>query len=735
MIILHGFNRIKYLKSKKLKRERLNSAKYPKNFRNSFKGFDNNSFLNSQSNKNNLFEETKNSFNNYNSIYKLEKTKNTLNNKINEPIKNNNSKEKEKTDKCFITNQIEEKNEPKSKSIFLSYKGNCNNKRKKYTYNPINIDKFIFEINSFLLPNDQTFENLKIMINYRIIKKELEKNTDYYKLLKRNDIKNSFPIYEKFYKYIIKRTFKEVLKKAYSNNTLVDKKEIHDEYQKQLNEIKQFLIIQNKENENSFLESFEKNKFTPYKIYLKENKKHTIINIESHKKKRNMNKNNSFDNIFFHFYNFDKVSDEIQNQNVKYKNQELRNKKFKILLSFTDINKIFEKNQAKKTDFKIIPKIDVDVQSQNNHVNLNKMKTIPDFKNMKNKKISHDGNTRAKYYESKINYPKKKQLNELIKNKKNNIENKNEKPKTSVKNKRETIIKTENEEYKNLKLLFNKKKKTVKKNGDILNFLNEEKKINFSNLFIKENFEQYFLHKYKLKLETNSENEDEEKKSDENEKSEYLGEKVDNNLNQENENDAIDLSLQAQPKDNSSFLDNNSQQSFFTNKLFFDKSFFSFNNKPKKTIVQSYSQLFFKDTKPKESENEKKIFESFFKKKKFVKKKKIINRTFKDFIKDDLPKKKVVTINKKIEVINLVKKELNVDNKKENEKEKTKEEEKIKNEDRLKEKEKEKEKLIEEKKLDNQINNFKIRIQRLKNMSKNEFIDDTLRYINEMNDT
>ena len=201
------------------------------------------------------------------------------------------------------------------------------------------------------------------------------------------------------------------------------------------------------------------------------------------------------------------------------------------------------------------------------------------------------------------------------------------------------------------------------------------------------------------------------------------------------------MSLQAQPKDNSSFLDNNSQQSFFTNKLFFDKSFFSFNNKPKKTIVQSYSQLFFKDTKPKESENEKKIFESFFKKKKFVKKKKIINRTFKDFIKDDLPKKEVVTINKKIEVINLVKnivkKELNVDNKKENEKEKTKEEEKIKNEDRLKEREKEKikEKLIEEKKLDNQINNFKIRIQRLKNMSKNEFIDDTLRYINEMNDT
>ena len=61
MLILHGINMIKNFKTKKSRRERLNSALYKKDIKNYLKGIENQSYINSQPNmnKNNMFEETK----------------------------------------------------------------------------------------------------------------------------------------------------------------------------------------------------------------------------------------------------------------------------------------------------------------------------------------------------------------------------------------------------------------------------------------------------------------------------------------------------------------------------------------------------------------------------------------------------------------------------------------------------------------------------------------------------
>ena len=349
MLILHGIDMIKNFKRKKSRRERLNSALYKKDIKNSFKAFDNHSYINSQPNinNNNLFEETKcnsNIINFKNSMIIPEKGKNFLRKNSNIPIKIINSKE--------ISLQKEFNNKPKNKCIFLTYKDDQNINKKKCIYKPININRFISEINSFLLPNDQTFENLKHLINYRIMHKESSKNPEFYQLLKRNDPSNKNKNFELFYKYIIKKTFKELLKKGYSKNYLIDKKEIKEEYQRQLNEIKQYLKMENEENKdkinNNNLELFRQNSYyTCGSTYLNENKNFKIINIEKHQKIRKINQNNSVDNLSFHFYDFDKASSELRNQNIQFKNQEITKRKFKILLSLSNTGKLLEKNQIK----------------------------------------------------------------------------------------------------------------------------------------------------------------------------------------------------------------------------------------------------------------------------------------------------------------------------------------------------------------------------------------------------
>ena len=182
----------------------------------------------------------------------------------------------------------------------------------------------------------------------------------------------------------------------------------------------------------------------------------------------------------------------------------------------------------------------------------------------------------------------------------------------------------------------------------------------------------------------------------------------------------LKLNLQTPPKYKSSFLKNSSSQnSLFEDKFIIDKSFFKFNNnlinlqEKKKETIQNYSQLFHKDIKPinKEKENEKMKF--LWDKKVFIKKKKAIKeRSFKDFIKDEMYDQKIKSINNKVEVKKIMeytdKKDIKIKTRKDIEEENER---------------------LMEKNWEFKFNNFKNYIQRLKNMSKAEFIDDTLKFI------
>ena len=725
MLILHGINMMKNFRTKKSRRERLNSALYKKDVKNSLKAIDNHSYINSQPNinNNNLFEETKcnsNLNNYYNSLVIPEKEKKFFNKKSDNPIKINNSNE--------ISFQKEYNTKPKNKCIFLTYKDNCNNNKKKNIYKPININRFISEINSFLLPNEQTFENLKNLINYRIIHKESSKNPEFYQLLKKNELQNKSITFELFYKYIIKKTFKELLKKGYSSNILIDKKEIKEEYQRQLNEIKQYLKLENEEKKdkinNKYLELFRKNNnYTCGSIYLNENKNYKIINIEKHRKIRKINQNNSVDNLSFHFYNFDKASSELSNQNTKFKNQEITKRKFKILLSLSNTSKLIEKSQMKNTYIQNFQNFEEKPPNPEQQIKENKP-----IKEVKKESIENYNN-KNEIFKTRVVHPKIKKLNDIIKTQKKI----NKEKQKSNNNNKDFQIKTENssiDKINGFNFILDKHNSINNKNEDIISFLyNNEKMIKFSNILINNNINKYFPIQNK-KLDLNSEKEDlnNKKESEENNvtgNSNANSELFNNSLNLENEYKGKDLSLQAQQKFKSSLLNKtSSQKSFFEEKFVIDKSFFNDNNdlrKKKKTLVQNYSQLFFKDTKPskkdpeKENELERK-YKLLFNKKVFVKKKKKIkDRSFKDFIKEEQYDKKVKIIDNKLEEKKIG--------------ESTAKKEKEKNNSEQKKAKKEEKEKIKEEKFDFKFNNFKNYIQKLKNMSKDEFVDDTLKFI------
>ena len=83
---------------------------------------------------------------------------------------------------------------------------------------------------------------------------------------------------ELFYRYIINRTFKEVLKMGLLSNILMNKNAIKEEYNRQVNELKKYLKLYNKENKDLFdryLELLDKsssknlidNRKSPKKVY------------------------------------------------------------------------------------------------------------------------------------------------------------------------------------------------------------------------------------------------------------------------------------------------------------------------------------------------------------------------------------------------------------------------------------------------------------------------------------
>ena len=100
-------------------------------------------------------------------------------------------------------------------------------------------------------------------------------------------------------------------------NSLIDKNQIKKEYQKQLNEIKEYLKLQNKEFTKGYNNNMELTE-RKYKISTAENlkesrkslnKNYKIVDIEKSKRRMKINQNNSSD-VIFHIHNFDKASDE-----------------------------------------------------------------------------------------------------------------------------------------------------------------------------------------------------------------------------------------------------------------------------------------------------------------------------------------------------------------------------------------------------------------------------------------
>ena len=684
MIGLPDINKLKFIISKKPRRGRLNSAINPKNYKKILKPINNISFINPISFSyinNNSYEGNKNSHNNNyqsSSVFISGKEKGILSKNLKKQIKYiNNSREKVKTEREIIPKIFGFNTRPKNKNSSLTFRATYNNLKKIFSNKPVDVNKFIKEINSFLLPNNKTFENLQNLLNYKIKNKESSKKGLLIQFFKRNDLPINKINYGVYYKYIIKNTFKEVLKKAMLNKVLISKKEIREEYQRQINGMKQYLNVFNKENKynnrdltnNQNLKSLVINNSSSYLIpKLSENKKDSIkiesnkdikkLNLEKHKRNRKIIQNNSTDNIYFHLDYFKKESFDNKNHNINSKNKELIKKNS--LLSLPDNNNKFHKENL-------------------------------------------ENNFQRDIFKTKIDHLKEKRLKNIIQKQKSIIDD-YIKSKEKIENTNENYsIKTENSVQDNNKFFnfFTNRKNghnNNNKNEDIINCINNsEKSIKFENPLIKAKISKYLFKENNKKesgFNTNSSN--------------NFGNKTlfSNKLNSENEFKNTNLNFNSLQKNNISFLKNSFPQVSSLNQ----------NNQQNKNIIkENYSQLFDDVIKPIKKEEEKKRdnpSKLHLSKKYFLKKKKTLNvKNFKDFLNEEYYESKVKAVNNKIE------EKKNFENISNNEGLMIKQ---INND--------EEKKLLEEN-WQCQFNNFKNYIQKLKNMSQDEFIKDTLKFI------
>jgi len=647
MLLYKEFNNFKLLNEKKTRRGRLNSALYKKYSKNSHKPIYNNSYIIPQPLNditNSSYEESKRIHNsNYsNSMLVSEKEKNFLTKNLKRQININKLREN-KTQKNIIPHIFETKNIYNT----LTKRENNNNYFKN---KPRNINTFITEINSFLLPNNKTFKTLKNLINYKLINNDYLKNPVLLQLFERHNFPMNKLTYESFHKYIITKTFKEVSKKGLLNDSIIDQKEIIKEYHKQLNKLKLNLILFNEKNKDenekedlqslvinnnsSFIKNFNINKTT-----LNENSE--IMNIIKQKRNKSITQNNSLHNIYSRYdINSNESCFDLNNQNIKNKNQtknkliSLPNKIIKN--NGNSQNKIFNNSNEKKMN-KIIQKA-----------------IIPNIKN-----------------QSKENHKLRMEFTcrEIIK--KSNF----------------LLDKVKHNEYNN-------------KNGDIINCINNERKIQFSNELINNKLKQnlFNLNNFKLKVFKLNDNKNIKKENYDNK------DFINNSLNLEKKYKNNDLSFQSRDNHNSSFCKNvSSKKVLFEQKSNFVKDYLDEESeniikKKNNSIETNHEGVFHKDNEEKiKGEESRKIVKIFIKKKKKEKEK-----TFKDFIKEENYEDNLKAINNKFSENNLIK--IN----------KIKIEE---NED------------LKEEEWQNKINNFKNYIQRLKNLSKEEFIKDTFKYI------
>lgn len=735
MLIIHGLNRSNSLYIKRTKREKLNSAICQKNFKNAFISFDNQSNNISQpqnkiTNKN-FYEESKiNSNNNSNGMVITEREKNNLKKNLMFPLRFNNTNKKLNTERGILPKQIEYNNRYKNNCVFLTYKGNSDINKKGKEQKLININKFINEINSFLLPNEKTFENLKNLINYRIIYKESIKTPELEKLLKRCENQDKQFIYELFYKYIIKRTFKQLLKLGTLKNALIDKNQIKKEYQKQINEIKEYLKLQNKEYTKKLdnIKSSERRNKISTTENLKESRKSLnkiikIVDIEKHRRKMKINQNNSSD-LIFHIHNFDEASDELENQNVNYKNYELNKKKFEALLSLPENNKIIDKN----TQFRKFYMLYQNTKDRQYNSSLDEIKeqecTIPKNENKSNNEICKSKVTKQKENPLfNISLKLKKNNSNIIKNNKILAKNNN------TKNKNDIQFKTEITEKKKPQInginfllnLHNIHNKNNNNNDDIINFLNnDEKMVKFTNKILNDHINKTAFKGKRFGLNLNQDNNNSTIKEDFELKNlsqfnQENSETFNNSTNLENLFKEKDSKIESHSKYRSFLIKKSSSQKniFDDEKFTLNENFFKDNNQMmKKTNIKNYSQLFCKDSDYIKDEKIKlKNLNRLLKRKLFIKKKKATKeRSFKDFLKDDISEENTVINQEEIKVNE------NDKNNMENKKIKIT-------------KHTDEEKNLIEKEWENKFNNFKKYVQKLKNMSKDEFLDDTLKFI------
>ena len=667
MLVLPNINKMKLLNLKKSKLERINSDIFPKNNKNGIRLINYHSYIMpkiSNINNNSLEDSNKVHNNVSNSVIIPEKEKNILNLdfiKPIKPVKLNNSSEKAKTERQLIFHKFEHNKRTKNKFTILSHRENNKINEKKISNQPIEINKFINEINSFLLPNNKTFENLRNMINYRVVNKISSKNAVFNQLFRKNDLPINKFTYKIFYKYIIKNTFKEVLKKCFLNNTLIDKKAIKEEYRRQINKVKLYFtqhkiedkdIIHDKDLESFLINNNSSmlNNLSENKIYLKNN----YNKMNSHKRNKNNIQNNSLDNAYSKFYDFNKGSIDFKIPNNNYNNKAYSKKKS---LSLPDSNGKFheEKNKYKS---EILKAKEAFYKNQNVFNIIQKQKSI------------------------------------INKNKKNKILNNNDKENFSLQ-----LDDDDQETLKAFSLFSNRKKENNNKNEDIIGFLNNnDKKIKFSNRILNEKINKLYFKGDKLKLHLFKEDEINLINTNNLERRNLFNKSL---IDFKKEDDKI----HSQPMDNISFLrKSSSQRSFFVDKNILKDNEDDNNIQPNKNKIKE-------NTIKKEKE---KYIKILFKKKLSLKKKNTVKeRTFKDYIKEESYEEKVKTLNNKIA------------NKKDIENRdcpKILKIKKIKIED-------ETDKEMDEDCWEYKFNNFKNYIQRLKNMTNDEFLKDTFKFI------
>ena len=445
---------LKFKNSPTIKRKRLYSSIYPKSFINELESNKNLfSIIPMPPNNisiNNSYQKIKKKYNhnNFFTSFTQEKEIINLDKKLNNQMKIiNYLTEYLKTNNEIIPKTIEFNKKSRNKRSLYFNKANYNRNLVNMLSNKqINVDKFMEEINSFLLPNDKTFENIQNLINDRLrMNIETNKNEALSQLLKIKEIPIDTFNYELIFIYIFNNTFIEALKKTLANKTLINKNGIKEEYHKQINNIKHKLNLHNKEIED-----------------LTHNKKFESLIV---------NKNYS---TISSYLNSDKLTSDTNNKNFYL---EMYNKKS------------FQTNSSDNIFF-------------------NRKKNNKELFSSKNTNINSKRNTLYENYvkgvvkKTKMINFKDSRLNSIIRKQKFIIDNY---IKLKQKNEKDNLIKLENSFQKNIKFFdFLSNKKNKNKNEDIINYINNnESNIKFENLLIKRIFNKSSLKKSLIDMNIN----------------------------------------------------------------------------------------------------------------------------------------------------------------------------------------------------------------------------------------